>query len=91
MKTIEIAEATKSLSQYARELKEEPLVLTEGGHAIAALLPIDDSAVESMALSLNPKFQALIEQAREEHRSGTSLSADEVRRELGLEARSGID
>ncbi len=91
MKKIEIAEATKPLSQYARELQEEPLVLTEGGRAIAALLPIDDADVESMALSLNPKFQALIEHAREEYRSGASLSADEVRRELGLPARSAID
>jgi antitoxin (DNA-binding transcriptional repressor) of toxin-antitoxin stability system len=84
MKKIEIAEATNSLSQYARELAEEPLVLTEGGHAVAALLPVDDADVESLTLSQSPKFQALIEQAREEYRSGSSLSADEARRELGL-------
>ena len=47
MKTIEISEAKQSLSQYARDLIVEPLVLTEGGHAIAALLPIDDADAES--------------------------------------------
>jgi hypothetical protein len=39
MKTIEVTQATNSLGQYARELEQEPLVLTEGGHAIAALFP----------------------------------------------------
>ena len=85
MKKIDVIQATNSLEQYARELEQEPLVLTEGGHAIAALMPINDADLESMALSLSPKFQAVIEHAREEYRSGASLSADDVRRELGIE------
>jgi hypothetical protein len=88
MKKIEITEATSSHSQYARELTEEPLVLTEGRHAIAALLPVDDGDVESLTLSLSPKFQAIIEQARGEYRRGASLSADDARREFGLASRS---
>ncbi len=59
MKTIQVAEAMNSLGEYARELKNEPLILTEGGHAIAALFAIDDDDLESLALSLSPKFQAL--------------------------------
>ena len=84
MKTIEVTQATNSLEQYARELDQEPLVLTEGGHAIAALYPIDDADLESLALSLSPKFQAMIERPRAEYRNGASLSADDVRRELGI-------
>jgi antitoxin (DNA-binding transcriptional repressor) of toxin-antitoxin stability system len=85
MKKIEITQATNPLGQYARELeKNEPLFLTEGGHAVAALLPIDDADLESMVLSLDPRFQAIIEQARAESRQGRGLSADEVRRELGI-------
>jgi hypothetical protein len=41
---------------YAREFDQDPLVLTEGGHAIAALVPLDDEDLESLALSLSPKF-----------------------------------
>ncbi len=59
-------------------------MLTEGGHAIAALYPTDDADLESLALSLSPKFQALIERARPEYRNGASLSAEDVRRELGI-------
>ncbi len=50
MKTIDVAEAMNSLGEYARELKHEPLVLTERGHAIAALFPIDDDDLESLAV-----------------------------------------
>jgi hypothetical protein len=85
MKKIEVVQATQSPEQYAHELEQEPLVLTDGGHAIAALVPINDADLESMALSLSPKFQAVIELAREEYRNGASLSADDVRRELGFE------
>ena len=64
MKIIELARATESLESYARGLGQEPLVLTDGGHAIAALLPVDDADVELMMLSLSPKFQAIIDRAR---------------------------
>ena len=84
MKKVELARATDSLESYARRLGQEPLVLTEDGHAIAALLPVDDAEVESMMLSLSPKFQAIIDGARAEHESGASLSAEEARRELGI-------
>jgi antitoxin (DNA-binding transcriptional repressor) of toxin-antitoxin stability system len=84
MKTMDVSQATNSLGQYARELEQEPLVLTERGHAIAALVPMDDADLESLALSLNSKFEAVIERARAQYRSGASLSADEVRRELEI-------
>jgi hypothetical protein len=82
MKTVDVTHATNSLESYARELGEEPLVLTEGGRAIAALVPVDDDDVTSMKLSLSPKFQAIIDRARAEYHSGASVSADEARREL---------
>jgi hypothetical protein len=83
MKKIEIGQATGSLGQYARELGSGTLVLTQDGHAVAALLPLDDADLESLALSLNPRFQALIDQARSEHLEGRSLSAEEARHALG--------
>jgi hypothetical protein len=58
--------------------------LTEGGQAIAALVPISDEDLESIALYQSPRFQAMIERARAEHRHGASMSADDVRRELGV-------
>jgi hypothetical protein len=82
LRKIEIQQATNPLGQYARELESGPLVLTQDGHAIAAPLPIDDADLESLTLSLSPRFQAIIDQARAEYREGLSLSPDEVRQAL---------
>lgn len=85
MKKIEVNQATNSLGQYVRELEEEPLVLIQDGHPIAALLPIDDADLEIMTLRSSPRFQELIEHSRQEHRNGASVSAAQVRGELGIE------
>jgi antitoxin (DNA-binding transcriptional repressor) of toxin-antitoxin stability system len=85
MKTLEISQAVDSLSQYARRLNGEPLVLTEAGRPVAALMPIDEADLESIALQAHPKFWEVIEQARAEHRAGAGLSSQEVRGELGLD------
>jgi hypothetical protein len=84
MKKMEVAQATNPLEEYARELGNEPLILTDGGRAVAALYPIDDDDLDSLVLSLNPRFQTIVEQARAESRESLGLSADEVRRELGI-------
>lgn len=84
MKTLDVSQATGTLSQYVRELNLEPLVLTDGDQPVAALMPIEEADLETVALSANPKFWAVIEQARAERRAGAGLSAEEVRRQLGV-------
>ena len=84
MKTLDVSEATGPLGQYVQDLGREPLVLTDGGQPVAALMPIDEADLETVALATNPRFMALIEQARAQRRAGAGLSTEEVRRELGL-------
>ena len=84
MKTLDVSKATAPLSQYARALDQEPLVLTDGDQPIAALMPIENADLEIIALGSNPKFLALLEQARAERRAGARLTAEEVRAKLGL-------
>jgi prevent-host-death family protein len=64
MKRIELSEANDSLSQPVRDLAGEPLVVTESGVPIAALVPIDELDLESLALGSNPRFLAILEKAR---------------------------
>lgn len=47
MKTIEIANATASLSDYARKTRREALVVTRHGKPLAALLPLTKTDWES--------------------------------------------
>lgn len=82
MKTIEISEASKPLSDYAKELDEEIIVLTSNKKPIAALVSLKNVDRESLALSTNPEFMEIIEAAREEFRSGKKLSFEEIKREV---------
>ncbi len=84
MKNIEMIQASESLAQAVRNLAGSPVVVTEDGVPIAALLPIDDADLESVALGTNSKFLAVIEQALAQCRQGLGLSAEAARRELGL-------
>ena len=82
MKTIEFAAATESLASYAREAKDEPLLVTENGTPTAVLLPLENSDVESVSLSTNKAFIALIERSRARARIEGGISPGEMRRRL---------
>jgi hypothetical protein len=46
--------------------------------------PIDELDLESLAPGGDPRFLAIIEEARAHRRQGLGLSTEDVRRELGL-------
>jgi PHD/YefM family antitoxin component YafN of YafNO toxin-antitoxin module len=85
MKTLDIQQAVGALRDYARTLGQEPIVLTQDGHPLAVLMPVDEDDLESIALGSNPRFLEIIERSRAEYQAGLSLSEAEVRRELGLD------
>ena len=80
MITIEMSTASKPLSQYANELDEDVVVLTLHDKPIAALVSLRDVDRESLSLSTNRDFLAIIARAREEFREGRTLSLEEVKR-----------
>ncbi len=83
MKTIEMADATAPLAEYARRNRRETLVLTRRGRAYAALMPISTPTdLENLRVSNSPEFQALIAKSRRESPPGTGLSTEEMRRRL---------
>ncbi len=82
MKTIELSDASKPLSDYAEALDDDILVLTSKKKPIAALVSLKHVDREALALSTNPEFRAIIEAAREEFRVGKRLSLEEMKREV---------
>jgi antitoxin (DNA-binding transcriptional repressor) of toxin-antitoxin stability system len=84
MKTLDISDATQTLAEAARGVSDEPVVLTEDGKPMAVLLPIENADLETVSLSSNPRFLAMIERSRKRQREQGDLSSDEVRRRLGL-------
>lgn len=82
MKRIEISGASRPLSDYADELEDEIVILTSQNRPVAALVPLRDVDEESWALSASDIFQDLMEQAREEVRTGKTVSLEELKRKL---------
>jgi len=82
MKAIEISEALGSLSDYAKELGEEIIVVTSNRKPIAALVSLKKVDRESLALSTNPEFMEIIQAARTEFQSGKKLSLEEMKKEV---------
>jgi len=84
-----MTEVTGSLSDYARKGMSEPLVVTKRGKPVLAVMPLtnfDDG--ESVSLSTNAKFLAIIERSRAGARTQGTMSLEEVRLKHGLPARS---
>jgi antitoxin (DNA-binding transcriptional repressor) of toxin-antitoxin stability system len=53
MKFIEQAQATDSLADYASKIDSGPVVVTNHGQPVAALVPIENGDIETVSLSTN--------------------------------------
>jgi hypothetical protein len=84
MKVIDLQEAKANLEQYAVECQTSPVVVTKEGQPIFELLPIrpDDSGFLDHPIAHDPSFRDLVEQAREDVRSGRVSSIESVRERL---------
>jgi prevent-host-death family protein len=82
MKTLEIDDATAPLADYARRVKEMPVVLTFRGKPVAALVSITNADSETVGLSTNDRFRALIERSRTRHKVEGGISPAEMRERL---------
>jgi hypothetical protein len=90
MKTIELSEVS-ALTPHVQAGSQEPIILLQNGHTVAAVLPADDESVESILLSLSPQFQAVLERSQERLETEGGLSAAEVRTRLGLSPKENDD
>lgn len=89
MKTLEMAKATAPLAKYARDASKEPVILTIGGRPVAALVPIENTDLETVTLSIHPQFLALIERSRSRQKSEGGISSKKMRSRLGLKRAAG--
>lgn len=84
MKKIESAKASGPLSEYAREAKKDPIVVVKNGKPVAAVVALRNADVETVSLSTNKKFLAIIERSRSRLKKEGGISAKELRHRLGL-------
>jgi prevent-host-death family protein len=84
MRIIEKTEATAPLAEYTTGVKKEPVIVTRKGKPIAALVSIENADLETISLSTNRKFLALIERSRTRQQTEGGISSEEMRRRLGV-------
>ena len=82
MRKMTLAQASRPLAQYASELKNEIVVVTQGRRAVAALVPLKNVDRESLALSTHPEFMKLVKRARAEFRARRTVSLEEMQTRL---------
>jgi antitoxin (DNA-binding transcriptional repressor) of toxin-antitoxin stability system len=86
VKRVEVADATESLATYVRKAAGSgPVVVTDDGQPVAALVLLENTDLETVALSADPEFLALIQNSRARHAREGGLSSAEVRRRLESE------
>ena len=76
------------LAEFVGKLTEEPIVVTSNGKTVAAIVAVPNADAETISLSTNPKFLAIIERSRLRHEREGGISPDEMRRRLGLSAKA---
>ena len=80
MKTIKIASASRSLAEYAKELDDQIVVVSDRNKPVAAVVPLRNVDRESLALSSHPEFLEIIAKSRRQFAAGKTLSLEEMRR-----------
>jgi len=64
VKKVEVIDATESLAAYVRKADEGPVVVTDAGRPVAALVILENTDLETVALSTDPEFLELIQSSR---------------------------
>ena len=80
MKTLEKKTATESLADYIDRIGNDTIIITEGNKPVAALVPIENTDMETLSLSTNPQFLSIIQRSRQRQQREGGLSSDDVRR-----------
>jgi len=82
MKTIDLETASKPLSDYAKDIDKEILVLKSKDKPVAAIVSLKNVDMESLSLSTNPEFLEIIEKSRNELKLGKRISLEEMKKEI---------
>jgi len=87
MKIIEKKKSTATLAAYADKIGAGPVVVTDAGKPVAVLVSLENTDLETVSLSTNRQFIALIERSRARVRKEGAISSKEMRRRFTREKK----
>jgi len=86
MKIAPVAELKAQFSAYLKSSAEGPIVVTRHGKPVAVLLSIEDEdELERLVLAYTPKFQGILEAARDQIRETGGVRHEEFWQEMEAE------
>jgi antitoxin (DNA-binding transcriptional repressor) of toxin-antitoxin stability system len=83
MKSIDLSEVS-ALVPLVTSGGTEPVFVTSEGQTVAAIVPTNAEDAESLLLSINPKFQEILERSENRLKTEGAVSSADVRSKLGL-------
>jgi prevent-host-death family protein len=87
VRKVEVDDATESLATYVRKADAGPVVVTDAGRPVAALVILENTDLETVALSTDPEFLEIIQSSRARQVQQGGLSSAEMRRRLENEMK----
>jgi prevent-host-death family protein len=88
MKIAPVAEIKAQFSAYLRSIADGPVVVTRHGRPVAVLLSIEnEEELERLVLAYTPRFQGILEAAREQIRETGGIAHEEFWQELEEETQ----
>ncbi len=87
MRKLKMSEATASLAEYTRDLKQGPLVVTVNGKPVAALVPIEGMDWESLCVGTSPIFLDIIERSRRRFEAEGGIPSKELRLDFAKDSK----
>jgi antitoxin (DNA-binding transcriptional repressor) of toxin-antitoxin stability system len=85
MRKSELHEVPAAVQDYIQALGQEPLVITHQGQAIAVLMPLQNADLETVSLSLNPEFIALLQSSKARLKQEGRTSLEDLKAALATE------
>jgi antitoxin (DNA-binding transcriptional repressor) of toxin-antitoxin stability system len=79
MKVIDKNDATATLAEYTADIASGAIIVTSAGQPVAALVPIENTDLETASLSTNPAFIELIQRSRSSRCVQGGISSEEMR------------
>jgi antitoxin (DNA-binding transcriptional repressor) of toxin-antitoxin stability system len=83
MKTVRLTK-NSSLKNLLDKSRNEEVLLTRRGHAVALVVPFDDDDAEWYARERDPAFIASIARAREQVKEGKVIRHEDLKRKLKI-------
>ena len=81
-----VAKVKAQFSAYIKAFSDGPVIVTRHGKPVAVLLSVtDEEELERLVLAYTPRFQTMLENAREQVRQEQGIEHDEFWQEVEAE------